>query len=138
MTSDQIGHLRSTWALMAASTDDVAARFYDRLFELDPSLRALFAATDMGTQGEKLVQTITVVVRGVEDLPRLLPAVEALGRRHVGYGVQEAHYATVGDALLWTFGQVLGDAFTPAARESWATAFGLLAGAMTGAARRAA
>ncbi len=133
MPPEQIGQLRSTWSLMAASTDDVAERFYTRLFELDPSLRPLFAGSNMAEQGAKLLQTITVVVRGVEDLPRLLPAVEALGRRHVGYGVLESHYATVGSALLWTFEQVLGDAFPPAAREAWTTAISMLATVMINA-----
>lgn len=133
MTPDQIGHIRSTWSLMTSASDDLATRFYARLFELDPSLRPMFASTDMQAQGDKLLQTLTVVVRGVEDLPRLLPAVEALGRRHTGYGVQESHYVTVGAALLYTFERTLGAAFTPDARESWSAAFGVLAAVMIGA-----
>ncbi len=50
------------------------------------------------------------------------------------YGVTEAHYDTVGSALLWTLAKGLGEQFTPAVKEAWATAYGTLAGAMKQAA----
>lgn len=130
MTPDQIAHIRNSWALMSSATDDVATQFYKRLFEIDPSVLPLFAATDMSTQGDKLITMLTVIVRGVEDLPRLLPAVTSLGNRHAKYGVKDEQYASVGAALIWTFHAVLGSSFSKAAEESWSTAFGVLADVM--------
>ncbi|MBL0937590.1 MAG: hemin receptor [Gemmatimonadaceae bacterium] len=135
MTADQIATIRSTWNLMGATTDAVAPQFYDRLFEYDASLRALFPAGDMSLQAEKLGQTLAVVVKSLDDLSRLLPAVQALGARHNGYGVTAAHYDVVGRALLDTFANVLGEHFTPAAREAWTTAYVTLATVMQEAAR---
>ena len=80
----------------------------------------MFRSTDMVAQKKNLMQTLTVVVRSLEHLEQLVPAVQALGRRHGGYGVRPAHYDTVGGALLWTLGQGLGDAFTPEVSEAWA------------------
>lgn len=136
MTSEQIAHIRNSWSLMASASDDVALHFYNRLFELDPSLRPLFAATDMQEQGDKLVHMLTLIVRGADDLSKLLPTVEALGRRHALYGVASDHYETVGSALLWTFQQVLGFNFSADAREAWATSFGTVADAMKRAANQ--
>ena len=133
MTPDQISRVRASWALVVPMAEVVAARFYERLFAVDPALRSLFTHTDAASQRRKLVQTLAIVVAGLEDLPRLLPAVEALGRRHAGYGVGESHYVTVGDVLLWTLAQGLGDAFDDATRAAWAAAFGVLAEAMQGA-----
>jgi hemoglobin-like flavoprotein len=73
---------------------------------------------------------ITVAVRSLTRLDEVLPAVRALGRRHTGYGVTDAHYDTVGAALLWTLQQGLGDAFTPQVRTAWALTYGTLAGVM--------
>ena len=56
-------------------------------------------------------------------------------RRHVRYGVQDAHYETVGAALLWTLERGLGEAFTPAVREAWAETYTVLATVMKGATR---
>jgi nitric oxide dioxygenase len=88
----------------------------------------------MAAQRKNLMQTMTVVVKGIDRLDALIPAVEALGRRHVGYGVREDHYATVGRALLDTLAIGLGDAFTPETRDAWSEAYGLLAGVMLAAA----
>ena len=66
----------------------------------------------MAAQRKNLMQTLTVVVKSLDRLEQIVPAVQALGRRHAGYGVREEHYTTVGAALLWTLEQGLGDAFT--------------------------
>jgi len=87
LTPEQKQLVRSTWALVKPIQEDTARLFYDRLFEIDPSTKPLFASTDMAKQGKKLMQTINVAVAGLERLDAILPAVEALGRRHVGYGL---------------------------------------------------
>jgi hemoglobin-like flavoprotein len=138
MTPQQQHLIRSTWAQVVPIADDAARLFYDRLFTLDPSLRRLFRRTDMDAQRRNLVQTLAVVVKGIGDLEPLLPAVEALGRRHAGYGVRPSHYATVGQALLDTLAGGLGASFTPEARDAWAEAYELLAGVMLAAGSEAA
>lgn len=133
MTPTQQELIRSTWGQVAPIADTAAQIFYDRLFELDPSLRPMFAHTDMAAQRRNLMQTLAVVVKGVDRLETLVPAVEALGRRHAGYGVRPDDYATVGRALLDTLAVGLGDAFTAEAREAWSDAYELLAGTMLAA-----
>ncbi|MDF1504576.1 globin family protein [Roseisolibacter sp. H3M3-2] len=130
MRPDQTAHIRRTWDLVAPIAPQAAELFYGRLFELDPSLRRLFAQADMQAQGLKLMQTLAVVVAGLDDLPRIVGSVQALGRRHVGYGVQRSHYATVGAALLWTLEQGLGDRFDAPARAAWTDAYALLSTTM--------
>lgn len=130
--------VQESWLKIDPIADTAATLFYDRLFELDPTLRPLFAFTDLHEQKKKLMQTLTVVVRGLYKLDELTPALEALGRRHVGYRVQDAHYETVGQALLWTLEQGLGDAFTPTLRDAWAETYHLVTSAMQRGAREAA
>jgi len=133
MTPSQVELIRTSWTAVEPIQDVAATLFYDRLFELDPSLRRLFRRTDMAQQKKILMQTLTVVVKSLDRLDQLVPAVEALGRRHAGYGVRESHYDTVGEALLWTLGQGLGDGFTPELRGAWAEAYTTLASVMIGA-----
>ena len=130
MTSDRIARVRASWALVVPIAESAAAHFYERLFALDPALRPLFDGADLTAQRRKLMQSLAVVVAGLGDLPRLLPAVEALGRRHVGYGVADAHYDTVGAALVATLASALGDAFDDETRGAWLEAYALLADAM--------
>jgi nitric oxide dioxygenase len=109
--------------------------FYEKLFAIDGSLRALFRETDMKKQGAKLMAALGFVVHGLSRAETILPTVQDLARRHVGYGVEEHHYPIVGQALIDTLEAGLGEAFTPQVREAWAAAYGLLAGVMIAAAR---
>jgi len=137
MTPNQVALVQTTWAKVVPIAPTAAALFYGKLFELDPELRPLFKA-DIATQGEKLMKMIGVAVGGLEDLGALVPAVEDLGRRHVGYGVEDKDYDTVATALLWTLEQGLGAAFTPEVKQAWTETYVTLAGVMKSAAAKAA
>jgi hemoglobin-like flavoprotein len=84
------------------------------------------------------MRMIAVAVNGLDRLEAIVPALKALGLRHAGYGVVDAHYETVGEALLWTLEQRLGESFTPDMAEAWSAAYGLLAQAMQSGPRDAA
>lgn len=134
VTQTQKVLVQQSFAAVAPIADDAAALFYRRLFELDPSLERMFKG-DMTEQRRKLMQMLTAAVKGLDRLEQLVPVVEDLGRRHVGYGVNDAHYDTVGAALLWTLEKGLGKAFTPEVHEAWAAVYGLLATTMKNAAK---
>ncbi len=78
--------------------------------------------------------TLKLAVKGLDDLETLVPVVQDLGRRHAGYGVQDAHYGTVAEALLWTLEQGLKGDFTPEVKEAWTAVYALLAETMVEAA----
>jgi nitric oxide dioxygenase len=132
MTPRQIQLVRESYAAVEPIADTAATIFYRRLFDLDPDLRALFPS-DLTAQRRNLMQTLTVVVRNLDRLEGILPAVEALGRRHAGYRVRRDDYETVGAALLDTLGEGLGDAFTLEVRSAWTAAYGVLASVMIAA-----
>jgi hemoglobin-like flavoprotein len=129
VTPDQKLLVQDSFRLVVPIADTAAELFYGRLFELDPSLRMLFRG-DMREQGRKLMQMLTVAVRGLDTLEAVVPAVQALGRRHATYGVQPQHFDTVGAALLWTLERGLGAAFTPDVRDAWAAVYELLSSVM--------
>lgn len=137
MTPGKIALVRSSWQQVLPIKDTAAQLFYGQLFELDPSLRSLFKG-DMVEQGRKLMAMINTAVVSLDQLGPILGAVQDLGRRHVAYGVTEAHYDTVGSALIWTLGEGLGEQFTPAVQAAWAEAYDTLASAMKQAATAAA
>jgi nitric oxide dioxygenase len=116
--------------MVAERADAFTTRFYDHLFVIDAGAARLFTGVDMTVQQWKLAQTLGVVVQALDDLDTLLPAVAALGRRHVRYGVQHHHFDSVGAALLQAFDETLGQRFTPAVRTAWTHAYSLVAEAM--------
>ncbi len=85
---------------------------------------------DIKEQGRKLVATLTFVIGGLKDHEAVIPADQALAKRHVAYGVMLAHYAPVGAALLWTLSTGFGEAFTADVEEAWLEVYTGLSGAM--------
>ncbi len=106
--------------------------FYSKLFELDPALKALFPNSDeaMKVQGNKLMTMLGSAVAGLTNLDALVPVLQDLGKRHVGYNVEASHYDTVGAALLDTLAVGLGDEFTPEVKDAWASVYGTMSSVM--------
>jgi nitric oxide dioxygenase len=129
MSPREVSLVQNTFHQLIPVTDQAAALFYARLFELDPALRTLFDG-DMREQGRTLMQSLALTVGSLNQFDALLPALRQLGARHASYGVRDEHYATVGTALLWTLEKCLGSAFTPAARSAWTATYVALANAM--------
>ncbi len=134
MNSDQIKLVQKTFEKVRPISEAVAELFYNRFFELNPSFKSLFKG-DMKTQSKMLMQIIDYAVTGLDKLDTILPTIQDLGKRHVGYGVKEEYYETVGEALLWTLEQGLGRDFTPEVKDAWAAAYKLLSDTMKSAAR---
>jgi nitric oxide dioxygenase len=131
MTPDQIKAIQESFAKVAPISEQAAAMFYGRLFEIAPSVKPLFKG-DMAEQGRKLMATLAVVVNGLTNLETILPAASALAKRHVGYGVKPIHYPIVGEALLWTLERGLGTDWTPELATAWGDAYGVLSDYMIG------
>ena len=133
MNDAEIRLVRDSFTKVEPIADTAAELFYDRLFELDGDLKPLFHS-DLRQQGRLLMKMVGTAVNHLTDLDTLVPIVQRLGARHRIYGVEPSHYDTVGQALLWTLEQGLGDHFTPEVASAWANAYGLLSGVMMEAA----
>ena len=129
MSPEQVACVKRTWADLEPNRTDVGARFYLRLFRLDPSLRPLFTG-DLSEQSQRLVVMLGIAVKGLDELSVLQPILQALGERHARYGVDADHYGTVGAALLWAVGAGLGEDFDAEAEAAWAAFYALIAEGM--------
>ena len=138
MSPERKALVQATWQRVAPIADAAAQLFYDRLFEFDPQLRPLFDGVDLDIQRRKLLQALAMVVGSLEHIEALVPVIEDLGRRHATYGVVDAHYGTVGVALISTLQQSLGDAWTEEVRAAWVEAYTVVSGVMRSAAAKPA
>jgi hemoglobin-like flavoprotein len=136
MTPQQVEQVQQSFEKVRPIAAMAAELFYGKLFQMDPSLRPLFKG-DLKEQGRMLMAMIAAAVRGLSNPQALAPTLIDLGRKHVGYGVQDRHYVTVGAALIWTLEQGLGKDFTVELRDAWLAAYGLLSGVMQQGAREA-
>jgi hemoglobin-like flavoprotein len=134
MSPESIRLVQESWQKLAPHGESVAAAFYDRLFNLDPQLRRLFRSGSMDEQGRKLAAALAMVIGCLGRMDEVIPVVEAIGRRHAGYGVEEAHYRTFGAAFISTLEKAMGDAFTPEVGIAWMELYGTLSTVMKRAA----
>jgi hemoglobin-like flavoprotein len=134
VTPEQKTLVKASYQRLVPMADTTAYLFYTRLFELDPSLRALFKV-DFREQTAKFMDMLRVMVSELENPNRLEPALRELGIRHAGYGVLTAYYDTVGEALLWAIAKALGREAEPELKEAWSAFYNLVADIMKQAAR---
>jgi hemoglobin-like flavoprotein len=129
VNSTQVKLVQESFAKVIPISEAAAVMFYDRLFEVAPSVRTMFP-DDMSGQRKKLMMMLAAVVNGLGNLESILPAASALAKRHVDYGAKPEHYPVVGGALLWTLEKGLGEAWTPEVADAWTAAYGTLSGYM--------
>ncbi|HVF35503.1 MAG TPA: globin domain-containing protein [Candidatus Saccharimonadia bacterium] len=109
--------IRRSFAPVLARRDEFADAFYRRLFEYDPSLRAMFAH-DLSETRRKFVDMLVVIVDAAAAYGPVRRIMEELGARHVAYGVQTEHYAVVVEILIETL-RGSSDQFDAAAEDAW-------------------
>lgn len=122
--------LKQSFEMVAPQKEAFAHSFYERLFASYPQTRQLFARADMKKQESALAATLAIVVAGVERGDNLVPALQALGGKHAGYGALPAHYPLVGEVLLETLREYLGPHFTPEVQATWSEAYEVISGQM--------
>jgi len=125
--------VQSSFAKVKPISENAAELFYQRLFELEPSFRRLFKG-DMKEQERKLMATLVIAVEDLRHPDQIIGSVQKLGRDHAGYGVKAEYYDIVGEALLWTLAQGLGEEFTTPVRKAWEEAYTFLSEIMKEAA----
>ncbi|KAA1248159.1 globin family protein [Aquimarina sp. RZ0] len=137
MEKKTIELVQNSFAKVAPIAETAAEIFYNKLFELDPALKSLFPASNteaMKGQGNKLMTMLSSAVAGLNNLDKLIPILENLGKRHVEYKVEASHYDTVGAALLDTLAAGLGEDFTEEVKTAWADTYNVMATVMKTAA----
>ncbi len=129
MQDTQITLVQESFAKVVPISDQAGMIFYDRLFEIAPEVRPYFKG-DMVEQGKKLMSTLGMIVNGLRNLEKVVPAAQAMAIKHVEYGVKAEDYAKVGAALLFTLDKGLGEAFDPETEAAWITAYTTLSNLM--------
>lgn len=139
MTSNNIELVKNSWAKVSGMDEQtVGALFYNRLFEIAPEVKPMFSRTPMPEQSKKLLIMLSYVIAKLDRLPDIIDEVEKLAQRHSAYGVKDAHYSAVGEALLWTLEKGLGEHWNDELKMAWMEVYATLVGAMIAGQRKMA
>ena len=129
MDAASIALVESTFTAVRPLSDQLTRLFYERLFQLDPTVRTMFPA-DLALQRQKLIDELEAIVDSLGRLHELVARTTDLGSRHAGYGVEPHHYDLVLDALMYALSTCIPQAMTPAAALAWRRAYHLIAETM--------
>ncbi|ERN40599.1 hemoglobin-like flavoprotein [Rubidibacter lacunae KORDI 51-2] len=122
----QVQLLETSFEKVKPRAEEFASSFYENLFFDYPDAKPLFANADLKAQSKKLLASLVFVVDNLKNPDALTKALKGLGARHVRYGALPEHYPLVGNTLLKTFAQYLGDAWTPATEKAWTEVYGVI------------
>ena len=107
----------------------LAEVFYNRLFSMHPSLRKMFPE-NLEVQYGRLLDTFNIIVMRLENLDSINQHISDLGARHQDYGTKPEHYALMGQTLIHTLKECLGDEWNTPTEEAWNFCFETLASRM--------
>jgi hemoglobin-like flavoprotein len=130
--------------ILLASLDRLAGReqqlmecFYALFFGRHPELRGLFGEHSISEQEEMIRETLASVVAHLHDEPWLDGNLEAMGKSHHEYGVEDPMYDWFLECMLDALGQVAGGDWDGSCTSAWRSALERLTGVMREAGRRA-
>ena len=126
MTPELLQMVQSSYARLGDGAPAMAADFYRRLFDADPSTRDLFV-DGPDVMAVKFASELEAIVEAITSYETFALRVKDLAGRHVRYGVQTHHYRAVGDALIGALAAHLEDIWNPQFETAWRRAYNLVA-----------
>ncbi len=129
MDQNTVELLEKSFNLLAPRGPELVDRFYAHLFSKNPQVRPLFP-TDLADQKKKLLASIQLVIANIRTPDSLHEPLMDMGRRHVYYKTEPAHYPVVRDTLISVMSDMAGSAWNDDFQTAWTDALNLIAGIM--------
>ncbi|KRA62520.1 dihydropteridine reductase [Caulobacter sp. Root656] len=128
LSAETIARVKATVPALAEHGEAITLAMYARLFQ-DAHIKALFnhANQSSGAQPKALAGAVLAYAQNIDNLGVVLPVVERIAQKHVGYHILAEHYPFVAEALLGAIKDVLGDAATDEILAAWGEAYWFLA-----------
>ncbi|WP_448527977.1 globin domain-containing protein [Raineya sp.] len=119
MTAEQSAIIKQSFPKVLARTLGNAQILYDKLFELAPETKELFKNTSMERQSQMLVAAIGKLVRSIDNWESVKPDLEALAKRHAGYGLKPEHFVSFGIAFLHMLKSMYENEWNSGLEDAW-------------------
>mmetsp|Transcript_44058 Transcript_44058/g.79204 ORF Transcript_44058/g.79204 Transcript_44058/m.79204 type:complete len:369 (+) Transcript_44058:75-1181(+) len=159
-TANQMTTVQISWVhVQNMGTDKVGEIFYKKFFKLRPDSKLLFpigvrARYRDWTSGvdedddldnspalrklfAKVIDAVGSAVAGLHDVGKLVPMLEKLGMRHLGYGMKDEYFQDAATVLIEVLKEGLGDMFTSDIEHAWVMVYSFMTATMVAGLRSA-
>ncbi|GEO23651.1 NO-inducible flavohemoprotein [Cyclobacterium qasimii] len=112
----------------------LTTHFYKRMFSHHPDLKNIFNMGNQktGKQQQALAMAVLAYAEHIANPGVLLPELHRIGHKHVSLEIRPEHYPIVGNHLIASIKEVLGEAASLEILEAWEIAYNQLADLMMG------
>ncbi|MFO0561651.1 MAG: protein kinase [Polyangiales bacterium] len=131
---DVVAIVQETYERVLERRDEFSHSVYRR-FLSDPSVAAMFAGSNMATQGAMFMGVLHRAVQALDRFESIEAELRELGQRHASFGVTPAQFRCLGQALSETLREMLGAELTDDAELAWMELYSMLVRAMLDGAR---
>ncbi len=134
LTEQTIAVVKATAPILQEHGEALTRHFYKRMFSKNPEVGPFFNPANQvsGTQQRALAGAICAFAANVDNLEVLGSAVELIAQKHASLMIKPEHYPIVGENLLASIREVLGEGATDEVINAWAEAYGFLANILIG------
>jgi nitric oxide dioxygenase len=127
--------IEATLPVVGDNITQIAARFYQHMFETHPELLdGVFNRGNQaeGTQQVALAGSVAAFATALLKTPEQLPVhlLSRIAHKHASLGIRPDQYEIVHDNLFWAIVDVLGDAVTAEVAAAWDEVYWLMAYAL--------
>lgn len=129
LTEKTISIVKATVPVLQEGGEALTRHFYKRMFSHNPEVQPFFnpAHQESGSQQQALAGAICAYAANIDNLDVLGSAVELIAQKHASLCIKPEHYLIVGENLLQSIKEVLGEGANDDVIEAWGEAYNFLA-----------
>ena len=129
LSEKTISTVKATAPILEEHGETLTRHFYKRMFEHNPEVKPFFNQTNQGkgNQQRALAGAVCAYAANIDNLGVLGDAVELIAQKHASLRITAQQYPIVGENLLASIKEVLGDGATDDIINAWGEAYGVLA-----------
>ncbi|MBY0545139.1 MAG: hypothetical protein K2Q14_06280 [Gammaproteobacteria bacterium] len=121
--------IKSTAPILKIHGETLTRHFYSRMFLHNPEVIPFFnpSRLESGVQQKALASAICAYAANIDNLSVLASAVELIAQKHSSLQIKPEHYPIVGEHLIASIREVLGEAASDNVLSAWTAAYNFLA-----------
>lgn len=134
MNTKQKSLITATVPILKSSGNALITHFYNRMFKYNPELKNIFNMSNQanGKQQNALTGAVLAYAEHIENPSVLINVLKSIGNKHVSLNISAEQYEIVGNHLINSIKEVLGETATDEIVDAWTCAYNELATIMIG------